>query len=178
MITLNTSLELVDEDMNHPDIYYTVFPIPAVAVTDLLKREKNKYRVIIDVNGKGTMHSGLTSNGKGEYFVSVSRERRKQFGIEVDDEVSLIISPDDSEYGLPLPEELAELWAVDEDAFKLFHGLSPGRQRNLIFIVGKPKGVDTRVKKAVQVSEYLKESGGVLDTRALSAYMKADNVNW
>jgi len=152
--------------------------IPHAAVAELLKREKNPYRVIININGQGNIFCGLAHDGKGNFYVTISKELRKRFGIGLGDEVKLTISPDDSEYGMPLPEELAELWAVDEEAHRLFHLLTPGKQRGLIYQVAKPKGMETRVKKAVQISEYLKGVNGRLDYKDLNEYMKKDNANW
>lgn len=178
MTSITTTLQTADEDLNYGDIYYTVFPLRAADLTEILAREHNPFRVLIDVNGKGKMSSGLMPNGKGDFFVTVSKEVRRRFGIELGDEVTLTIYPDESEYGMPLPEELAELWAIDDEARETFHRLTPGKQRGLIYQVAKPKGAQTRVKKAVQISEYLKSTGGKLDYKALNAYMKADNVNW
>lgn len=177
-VPLATRLSLADEDLNFGDIYYTVFPLPAAPLSDILSREHNPFRVLIDVNGKGRISSGLMADGKGNFFVTISKAVRDRFGLELDDEVELVIHPDDSEYGMPLPEELAELWAIDEEARAYFHDLTPGKQRGLIYQVAKPKGAATRAKKAVQISEYLKQTGGVLDYKELNAYIKADNANW
>ncbi|MBK8504974.1 MAG: hypothetical protein IPL46_23810 [Saprospiraceae bacterium] len=38
-----------------------------------------------------------------------------------------------------MPEELGELLQMDDKANDLFHALTAGKQRNLLFIVGKPK---------------------------------------
>ena len=178
MITITTRLTTADEDLNYGDIYYTVFPLPAADLTPVLSREHNPFRVIIEVNGRGKMNSGLMPDGKGNFFVTVSKELRKRFGLELDDEVQLVVQPDDSEYGMPLPEELAEIWSLDDAARETFHRLTPGKQRGLIYQVAKPKGAATRVKKAVQISEYLKSTDGVLDYKELNAYIKADNENW
>jgi len=178
MVTLTTTLSTADDDLNYGDIYYTVFPVSAVPLQELLSREKNATRVIIEINGAGKIYSGLMPNGKGDFFITISKEVRKRFELELGDEVELIIAPDNSEYGMPVPEELVELWAVDEEAYRVFHTLTPGKQRGLIYQIAKPKGPDTRVKKAVQISEYLKQVNGKLDYKELNAYMKADNVNW
>lgn len=178
MVTLTVPLSPADEDLNYGDIYYTVFPIPAKPLAELLAREKNATRVIVEINGQGKISSGLMPNGKKDFFITISKEVRQRFGLELGDEANLVITPDDSEYGMPLPEELAELWAIDEEAYRVFHTLTPGKQRGLIYQIAKPKGPDTRVKKAVQVSEYLKQVNGKLDYKELNAYMKADNANW
>ena len=177
-IHITTKLSPADEDLNYGDIYYTVFPLRKSVVAPLLRREKNPYRILIDINGEGKIHSGLMPDGKGDYFVTVSKEVRKRFDLSVGDEALLTIEPDDSDYGMPLPEEVAELWAMDESAKQVFHRLTPGKQRGLIYQIGKPKTAATRVKKAVQIHEYLKGTDGVLDYKELNQYMRADNENW
>lgn len=164
--------------MNYGDIFYTVFPLPRKLLEPLLQREHNPSRVIVNIKGIGEIPSGLMPNGKGDFFITISKEVRKRFDLALDDEVDLIIKPDNSEYGMPLPPELAELWAMDEEAHRVFHLLTPGKQRGLIYQIAKPKGADTRTKKAVQISEYLKSVNGKLDYKELNAYIKADNANW
>ncbi|MEL7160140.1 MAG: YdeI/OmpD-associated family protein [Bacteroidota bacterium] len=178
MVALKTVLSQADEDMNYGAIYYTVLPVSAAPLAEILAREKNATRVLVEINGQGKISSGLMPNGKGDFFITISKEVRKRFGIEEGDEVDLVIHPDESEYGMPVPEEMVELWAMDEEAYDVFHGLTPGKQRGLIYIIAKPKRAETRVKKAVQIHEYLKSTNGVLDYRELNEYIKADNVNW
>ncbi|MEM9261651.1 MAG: YdeI/OmpD-associated family protein [Bacteroidota bacterium] len=178
MVQLITRLSQADEDLNYGNIYYTVFPVANSVVAPVLARENNPTRVLVNINGEGQISSGLMPNGKGDWFITISKEVRKRFAIEEGDEVNLIISPDESEYGMPLPEEMSELWALDEEAYDLFHKLTPGKQRGLIYQVAKPKRPETRVKKAVQIHEYLKSVGGKLDYKELNAYIRADNANW
>ncbi|MBC6995314.1 YdeI/OmpD-associated family protein [Neolewinella lacunae] len=178
MIELKTKLQLADEDLNYGSLYYTVFPVPRSSVATLLEREHNATRVLVKVNGRGNLSAGLMPDGKGDFFITVSKEVRRKFDLEEGQAVVLQISPDDSEYGMPLPEEVAELWAMDEEAYTVFHTLTPGKQRGLLYVIGKPKRPETRVKKAVQIFEYLKSVGGKLDYRELNAYMKAENERW
>jgi len=178
MVQLTTTLSPADEDMNYGNIYYTVFPIPSAAIPAILAREKNPHRVLVDINDQGRISSGLMPNGKGDFFITISKEVRKKFDLELEDEVTLVLHPDDSEYGMPVPEEMVELWALDEAAYTIFHQLTPGKQRGLIYQIAKPKRSETRVKKAVQIHEYLKSVNGKLDYRELNEYIKADNENW
>jgi uncharacterized protein YdeI (YjbR/CyaY-like superfamily) len=62
--------------------------------------------------------------------------------------------------------------------YRVFHKLTPGKQRGLLYKINKPKGAETRVKAAIQISEYLKSVDGKLDYKELNAYIKADNENW
>lgn len=179
MIEITSRLTSVQQDLEaYAGVYHNVFLVQEADVRDLLKRDKNPGRIIFSINGNGKISRALMPSGDGNYFILINQEICKQYKLEPEVEVVLQLSPDDSEYGMPLPEELAELWAVDEDAYTIFHKLTPGKQRGLIYQIGKPKGAETRIKKAVQISEYLKSVNGKLDYKELNAYMKADNTNW
>ena len=179
MITLQATLTSVKQDLEaYAGVYHNVFLVKKAEVQELLQREKNASRIIFSINGEGRIYRAFMPDGNGDYFILINQEICKQFNLEPEVPVTLQITPDDSEYGMPLPEELSELWAMDEDAYRTFHILTPGKQRSLIYIIAKPKGADTRVKKAVQISEYLKGVNGKLDYKELNAYIKADNANW
>ena len=60
----------------------------------------------------------------------------------------------------------------DELGNTLFHNLTPGKQRNLIYIVAKPKSQDIRIRKAIVIIEYLKSSGGTIDFKELNEALK------
>lgn len=42
-----------------------------------------------------------------------------------------------------MPEELEELLHQDEEGNRLFHALTPGKQRTLLYYIGAPKTADT-----------------------------------
>jgi hypothetical protein len=179
MITVQTALTSVQQDLEaYAGVYHNVFLVKKAEVQELLQREKNPSRIIFGINGKGKIYRALMSDGNGDYFILINQEICKQHNLEPEEKVTLQILPDNSEYGVPLPEELAELWAVDEEAYTLFHKLTPGKQRGLIYLIRTPKGAETRIKKAVQISEYLKQVNGKLDYKEMHAYIKADNANW
>ncbi|MFT5998429.1 MAG: hypothetical protein ACI81P_000882 [Neolewinella sp.] len=179
MIEVQTTLISVQQDLEaYAGVYHNVFLVKAAEVQELMQREKNAARIIFSINGKGRIYRAFMPAGNGDYFILINQGICKQFNLEPEVPVILQISPDDSEYGMPLPEELSELWAMDEDAYRTFHVMTPGKQRSLIYQIAKPKGADTRVKKAVQISEYLKSVNGKLDYKELNAYIKADNANW
>ncbi len=179
MVEVQTALTSVQQDLEaYAGVYHNVFLVKEADVRELMQREKNPARIIFSINGQGRIYRAFMPAGNGDFFLLINQEICKQFNLEPEVSVTLQISPDDSEYGMPLPEELAELWAIDEEAYRVFHTLTPGKQRGLIYQIAKPKGPDTRVKKAVQISEYLKSVNGKLDYRELNAYLKADNVNW
>ncbi len=174
-LTLTVPLTHAAEGTPYAGVYSTVFLIPRSVVAELPEREHNASRVICRINDAGEIHSGLMADGQGGYFIMVSKAVRRRFALEIGDQVTLSITPDDSDYGIPLPAEAAELWEIDPEARAIFHTLSPGHQRNLLYQIDKLKRPESRAKKAVQIHEYLKHTGGKLDYREFNAWIKATN---
>jgi uncharacterized protein YdeI (YjbR/CyaY-like superfamily) len=67
-----------------------------------------------------------------------------------------------------MPEELAELLAQDEEGDRLFHALTPGKLRTLLYLVGQPKSSDIRLHRALVVVEHLKTNQGKIDYKKLN----------
>ncbi|WP_198661693.1 YdeI/OmpD-associated family protein [Lewinella sp. IMCC34183] len=175
MTTLTVPLTEAEQGTSYAGVYHTVFLIPRTAVAELLEREHNATRIICRINGAGEVHGGLMNDGRGDFFLTVSKEVRKQFGLDVGDQVTLELRPDDSDYGMAVPAEVTELWDLDPEARAVFHQLTPGHQRNLLYQIDKLKRPDSRAKKCVQIHDYLKHVNGKLDYRELNAWIKADN---
>jgi len=74
----------------------------------------------------------LMPDGKGDYFINLNKERRKQLGLQVGDTIEVTIEKDESKYGMPIPEEMEVLLEQDEEASQYFHTLTPGKQRSLL----------------------------------------------
>ena len=85
--------------------------------------------------------------------------------------VQVALETDRSKYGMEMPEELEELLLIELEGEKLFDALKPGKRRNLIHLVSIPKTSHTRLKKAVGILDYLKESRGVLDHKDLTQFV-------
>jgi len=131
-------------------------------------------RIIVSLSETIEWHAAFISSGKGDYFIIVNKERVKALQQnEIDlTRVQITLVPDESEYGMPMPIELGELLSMDSEADAYFHGLTPGKMRALMYIVAKPKREATRLKKAVGITEYLKEVRGKLDFREMNVFMK------
>ncbi len=172
MLTLTVPLTSAAEGTPYAGVYATVLLIPRASVVKLLERERNASRIICRINDAGEIHSGLMADGRGDYFITVSKEVRQRFDLEIGELVTLTIAPDDSDYGIALPAEAAELWTMDPEAREIFHTLAPGHQRNLLYQIDKLKRPESRAKKTVQIHDYLKEVNGQLDYREFNAWIK------
>ena len=133
---------------------------------------KETRRVVCDVNGLFSFQCALMPYGDGTYFINFNKENRNKIDKAGLRELQITLSVDESEYGLPFPEELKELLELDEEGNRHFHHLTKGKQRNLLHLVGKPKSEAIRIRKAIVVVDHLKEMNGKLDFKILYEALK------
>ena len=147
--------------------------VPEVVTAHFLKEKKK--RVVCTLNGSTTFQAALMPNRNGYHFININKETRDKLKLRIGSEVQVELKKDESKYGLPLPEEMEVLLQQDPEGDQLFHALTPGKQRTLLYLIGKPKRSETRLKKAVVIIEHLKANLGKVDFRRLNEDMKAAN---
>ncbi|MBK9336086.1 MAG: DUF1905 domain-containing protein [Lewinellaceae bacterium] len=125
------------------------------------------------LNEKAEFQCALMPKGEGRYFININKKLRDTLGLKVGSPVRVALRKDDSEYGLPVPEELAVLLEQDDEGNQLFHALTPGKQRTLLYIVGSVKSSDLRLNRAIAVVEHLKTNAGKINFKVLYAGLKA-----
>jgi hypothetical protein len=138
--------------------------------------DKGNRRVVCILEDKVTLQCALMPKGDGSFFINLNKALRDKLKLKVGSTVRVSLREDDSQYGLPMPEELEELLKIDDEGNRLFHALSPGRQRSLLYIVGSVKRSETRITRALAVVEHLKLNGGKLDFKVLYESMKGGGV--
>ena len=132
----------------------------------------NIRRVVCTINGELTFQCSLMPNGKGQYYISVNKENRDKLGLIPGDRVQVHLKRDQSKYGLPMPEEFQAVLDQDPGGDKLFHALTNGKQRSLLYFVGKGKNIDRRIDAALIILEHLKNNDGKIDYRTLYHELK------
>ena len=131
----------------------------------------NLRRVICSLNGTAPFNCSLFPS-KGDYFITLSKQLRQKLGVEVGDLVTIELSKDESKYGMPMPEEFAEVLRQDQDGERLFNELSPGDQRLMLKLIVFVKTVDRRIARALAGIELLKQSDGKFDYHAQHLAMR------
>lgn len=129
-------------------------------------------RVVCTLNDKVEFQCGLIPKGEGLYCIMVNKKIRDQLGLKPGSSAQVTLQKDESEYGLPMPEELAEVLAQDEEGNRLFHALTPGKLRTLLYIVGNVKNTDARISRALVIVEHLKANSGKVDYKKLNLDLK------
>lgn len=134
--------------------------------------EAGDRRVVCTLQDTLEFQCALMPKGDGGFFININKQIRDSLHLKVGMPVQVTLRKDTSEYGLPMPEELAELLQMDEEGDRLFHALTPGKQRTLLYIIGKPKSSDKRIQYAIAVVEHLKGNGGKVNYKMLNEALK------
>jgi hypothetical protein len=153
-----------------PVYHYLLVPKETVAP---LGFTGNTRRVFCTVNDSLTFQAALLPSGQGSrYFISINKEKRDKLGIGPGDPVTIELRRDTTKYGLPMPAELKEVLNQDPDGERLFHNLTNGKQRSILYYVSKAKDVDRRIHAALVILEHLKNNDGKIDHRKLYHELK------
>lgn len=150
-------------------MWYFFIHVPVEYAKELIKEDR---RVVCTFNDSLKSHSALTSDGNGNYCITINKENRKKLGIEAGDTIDVHIENDSSEYGIAVPEVFYALIEQDPEGSTVFHQLTPGKQRSLLHIMGKPKSENKQMEKAFIIFDYLKSVHGKLDFKELNEAFK------
>jgi len=147
------------------NLYNFHIKVPSHIVTELA--DQGVKRFLCSLKKGEQFHASLIPAGEGAYFIKVNKELRTKNSISIGDEFIVEINEDASQYGMPLPDEMAELFIQDPEGDFYFHQLTPGKQRSLLYLVGKIKSPDKRIEKSVIILEHLRAQKGDLDFKIL-----------
>ncbi|WP_400193290.1 YdeI/OmpD-associated family protein [Hymenobacter sp. B81] len=119
---------------------------------------KGVKRVLGTLNGH-YVRRGLLPLRTGERYLMVSKALRQQAGLQLGEEVTVVLRADPDPNHVDLPDELAEGLAEWPEAAEAFARLTPGRQRNLAHYIDSAKRPDTRAQRVVGMLHQLATGG-------------------
>lgn len=128
-------------------------------------------RVVCSINDGESFQCALMPWGE-VFYIIVNKQKRDAIGIVAGDTVNVELVKDESKYGLPMPDEFAEVLKQDIKGDRLFHGLTAGKQRSLLYLVGNIKDIDKRIHQALLIIEHLKENDGKIIDKVLYEELK------
>lgn len=132
-------------------------------IADKFPVEEKSRRVVCKINDGEPFQCALLPWGESFYII-VNKKKRDALGIDVGDTVTVELTKDESKYGLPMPAEFAEVLKQDKAGSKLFHALTKGKQRSLIYAVSNVKDIDKRIHTALAIMDHIhKNNGKVID---------------
>jgi hypothetical protein len=128
--------------------------LDAKLVTKLTK--DNNKRVICTINKTEKLHCAIMPKKDGGHFVMISSSICKKLKLKVGTEIEASFVIDKTEYQFDMPEELKEVLDTDEEANKIFHTLTAGNQRGLIYLLSLIKSSDKKIERALKIAERIK----------------------
>ncbi|MBF8294956.1 MAG: hypothetical protein HW389_1501 [Bacteroidetes bacterium] len=129
-------------------------------------------RVLRTLNGSDAHQCALLPYGEGSFVLSVNKKWCDALHLKIGSEARVSLQRDESTYGLPMPEELEELLRQDNEGNRLFHALTSGRQRTLLYIIGSARNPDARAWRASSIIRHLKDNNGKINYRQLNQSLK------
>jgi D-arabinose 1-dehydrogenase-like Zn-dependent alcohol dehydrogenase len=120
-----------------------------------LTKDGNK-RVICTINKTEKLHAAIMPKKDGGHFVIIGSSICKKLKLKVGAEIEASFVIDKTEYQFAMPEELKEVLDTDEEANKIFHALTAGNQRGLIYLLGLVKSSDKKIERALKIAERIK----------------------
>ena len=141
-----------------------VFLVIEPKVANKFPTDGKSRRVVCRINDGEPFQCAILPWGE-IFYIIVNKKRRDAIGIEAGDTVDVELTEDDSKYGLPMPEEFREVLDQDPEGDKLFHSLTPGKQRSILYLLGNIKNIDNRINQALIIVEHIKEHGKVVDKK-------------
>lgn len=152
--------------------FYHVLVPPDIAQA-YLESETGR-RVLFSLEGSEFFHAGLMPDGLGGWFININQKLRDALGLREDMEVTITLIPDITPFGMPMPEELEECLWQNAVAKANFEALTPGRQRNMIYIVNQVKRPAIKLRRSLVITEHLLRYPKI-DFKALNQELKEAN---
>jgi hypothetical protein len=134
--------------------YIISFPFP----TEEVFGTKSRVRFTGTINGVA-VEQALMPGRSGFHYISIGGTLRRKLKLQEGDMVNVELTrderPDDF---VELPEALVAALELEPHIQEKFDALTPGYKRSLSYWINSAKGVDTKVKRALEIVKRL-ESG-------------------
>jgi hypothetical protein len=145
MITFETDIKALDY-LN----YWFVEITPDILAQLPGRKEKGDFnqRLIITLDKRVSWQAGILALGNGSGLITVQKNRLKQIGKTLGDHVTVELEKDDSEFGVPVAEELKEYWLQVPESKLRFDALTPGMKRYILNHVSTAKSTEKRAERA------------------------------
>jgi hypothetical protein len=118
------------------------FRVPDEAAVHIAKGRDR--RVVATFNGSQSHHCALMPIRGTQYFININNAARYKLGLIPGQQVQVDLQVDDSPYGMSMSVDFEEALKQEEAAAKLFHALSAGKQRALIYYADNVKSCEIK----------------------------------
>lgn len=120
-----------------------------------LTQNDNK-RAICKVNNEIAFHCAIMPKKEGGHFINIGSTICKKLKIQEGSIITASFTIDKTVYQFEMAEELQEVLNSDVEASQIFHDLTPGNQRGLIYLVSQVKSSDKKIERAIKIAAKIK----------------------
>ena len=118
-------------------------------------KNRNK-RIICKLNNAVELHCAILFSKESGYYIYIGSAILKKLSLKLGSTVSVELLEDTSTYQFEIPEEFKEVLNTDDAANAIFHSLTQGNQRSLIYLVQQPTSSDKKIERALKIAARLK----------------------
>lgn len=113
------------------------------------RKEKGDFnqRLLITLDHKVQWQAGILALGEGSGLITVQKDRLKKIGKTLGDTVIVQLKKDESEFGVPVPEEIREYWVQVPESKYRFDALTPGMKRYILNHISTAKSAEKRSER-------------------------------
>ncbi|WP_343636804.1 YdeI/OmpD-associated family protein [Fluviicola sp.] len=113
------------------------------------RKEKGDFnqRLLVTLDSKVRWQAGILALGEGSGLITVQKDRLKKLGKTLGDFVTVQLEKDESEFGVPLPEEIKEYWIQVPESKDRFDALTPGMKRYILNHISTAKSIEKRLER-------------------------------
>lgn len=133
--------------------YHCLVVPPAIAAEMKTRRLR---RLIGTFNGVPFNLALQNRAGEAIRYLGLSRQTLRALKARAGDVIAVVCQPDETPDDIALAEELYEVFQLEPEAAARFYALTPGRRRSMAHYVSSAKGIDTRIKRALELAYKLR----------------------
>lgn len=139
--------------------------LPEEVVKTFLKGKNTRIKVKAFFESNEIEFHAALRKRLGRYVITFGKRKQKELGIFPSDYFYMELFEDTSKYGVVMPKEMEAVFKSDPEASEIFENFSDGKKRSLIYYIKRFKTSQTRIDKALLISENIKM--GIIDQREL-----------
>jgi hypothetical protein len=138
--------------------------LPEEFILDFIKAHHRRVKVVASFNDTSiAFYAALKREKTGLFRIYFSKNKQKELGLFMNDYFEIQLFEDKSKYGAQMSEELEAVLLSDYEAYTIFENLTAGKKRSIIYAISRYKSSQTRVDKALILTENLKR--GIIDQK-------------
>ncbi len=119
--------------------------------------KKNQKRLICKINEEIEIHSAIMKKKEGGYYINIGSKVCKKLNLVEGSKLTVSFSEDNTIYQFEMPIELQKVLDTDSEANKIFHSLTKGNQRSLIYLVVQAKSSSKKNERSIRIVAKIKK---------------------